>query len=193
MTTIHNAYIRPENYTPPRSAEELIRRYGEGERYFSGANLFRADLSRAHLSDATLFRADLSGANLSRADLNGVNLSGATGLLVAREWLENNFDNDELGVTVFKAAGDTHYDSPDDWVFEPGVFLRETPNPCRTTSCGSGVSFGTLAFIQQEPKLRHCTIWRCRIHWLDLADVVVPYNTDGKARCGRLELIEELA
>jgi len=28
--------------------------------------------------------------------------------------------------------------------------------------------------------------------WEDLADVVVPYNTDGKARCARLQLIEPL-
>ena len=32
-------------------------------------------------------------------------------------------------------------------------------------------------------------LWRCRIRWIDLADLVVPYHTDGKARAGRVELL----
>lgn len=36
-------------------------------------------------------------------------------------------------------------------------------------------------------------IYRCRIRWIDLAGVVVPYNTDGKARCARLEILEQVS
>jgi hypothetical protein len=43
----------------------------------SGANLFRATLSGATLSGANLFRATLSGANLSSANLSSANLSWA--------------------------------------------------------------------------------------------------------------------
>ena len=43
----------------------------------SGADLSWADLSRADLSGADLSRADLSGADLSWADLSRANLSGA--------------------------------------------------------------------------------------------------------------------
>ena len=32
-------------------------------------------------------------------------------------------------------------------------------------------------------------LWECEVEWLDLAGVVVPYNTDGKARCERLRLV----
>jgi uncharacterized protein YjbI with pentapeptide repeats len=45
--------------------------------YLSGANLSRADLSRAYLSGADLSRANLSGADLSGADLSRANLSRA--------------------------------------------------------------------------------------------------------------------
>ena len=38
----------------------------------------------------------------------------------------------------------------------------------------------------------HAALWRCRIRYEDGPGVVVPYNTDGKARCERLELLEEM-
>jgi len=53
------------------------------------------------------------------------------------------------------------------------------------------VNFATLEWIKQR-EYASCdvTVWRCRIEWMDLAGVVVPYNTDGKARCSRLRLLE---
>jgi hypothetical protein len=33
-------------------------------------------------------------------------------------------------------------------------------------------------------------IWKCLIEWQYAPDIVVPYNTNGKARCGKLKLIE---
>lgn len=66
----------------------LLRRYAQGKRDFSwadlaGVNLAQAqlsgiDLSRANLSGATLVGANLSEANLTKAKLAGANLSGAT-------------------------------------------------------------------------------------------------------------------
>jgi uncharacterized protein YjbI with pentapeptide repeats len=87
--------------------QELVERYGAGERDFRsadlsgaklsevklsgtnlsranlteadlfGANLFGANLSRANLSKTNLLMANLYRANLSRADLRGANLSRA--------------------------------------------------------------------------------------------------------------------
>jgi hypothetical protein len=54
--------------------------------------------------------------------------------------------------------------------------------------CGCGVNFAPLSWIREH--YSSSIIWRCRIRWLDCVGVVVPYNTDGKARCSRLELIE---
>ncbi|MEA5450629.1 pentapeptide repeat-containing protein [Leptolyngbya sp. CCNP1308] len=70
----------------------LVRRYGEGKRDFSWADLRAADLAQAQLSNINLYRANLAGANLvgvnlrqanlfkanlTRADLTGADLTGA--------------------------------------------------------------------------------------------------------------------
>ena len=67
--------------------EELIQRYGDGDRSFVGADLRRADLQSADLRGADLRRADLrradlqsadlQSADLRRADLEGADLRGA--------------------------------------------------------------------------------------------------------------------
>ena len=144
---------------------------------------------RASLSSANLSRANLSGANLSSANLSGADLSGATGLLSAIDWLalcEQTAD----GWIVYKriGAGNSQYEPPATWVIEPGAVLTETVNPDRCTLCGSGVNFGTRAWCDDTYTL--AALWRCLIRWQDGPGVVVPYNTDGKARCERLQLLE---
>lgn len=158
------------------SAKECLAAYAVGER----------DFHYADLSDADLRCADLSAANLSDADL-----SAATGVLTGRQWLVDNFEQDGLGLIVFKAIGNTSYAMPEQWEIEPGAFLEEVVNPLPTVACGCGVNFGTLAFIHKEYSHAR-SVWKCRIRWIDLADVVVPYGTDGKARCGRLELVDKI-
>ena len=154
----------------------------------SGADLNRADLSNARLSGADLSEADLSEANLSNADLSGANLSGAKGLLDPVDWLKTNFESDAEGVIVYKRIGETEFDAPAHWTVEPGVYLTEVVNPTRSVECGCGVNFGTHDWCSQN--YTRATFWCCRIEWWDLAGVVVPYNTDGKARCARLRLLK---
>ena len=154
------------------------------------ANLRDANLRAADLSDANLRAANLRAADLSDADLSDANLSGVIGLLDPVEWLKTNFETDAEGVIVYKriGAGATAYSPPAHWTIEPGAYLTEVVNPTRTVECACGVNFGTRAWCQDE--YNGATLWRCRIEWWDLAGVVVPYNTDGKARCGRHRLIE---
>jgi hypothetical protein len=91
---------------------------------------------------------------------------------------------------VYKAIGHTDYSAPRHWTIEPGSVLEEVVNPCRTADCACGVNFGTRTWVRnQYPK---ATIWKCRIPWMDLADIVVPYGTKGKARCARLTLLEKM-
>lgn len=64
-------------------ASELLERYANGERDFSGVNCSGADLCGAYLggSDfrgANFGEADLTGANLLRADFREADLTGAT-------------------------------------------------------------------------------------------------------------------
>jgi uncharacterized protein YjbI with pentapeptide repeats len=151
------------------------------------ATLSNADLSDATLSNADLRDADLRDADLRSANLSSANLSGAKGLLAAADWLAR-FDRDAEGVIVFKAIGATDHAPPATWLIEPGAVLSETCAPTRTQLCGCGVNFGTLAFVLNA--YTGSPVWRCRIAWFDLADVCVPYNTDGKARCARLTLLD---
>jgi len=93
-----------------------------------------------------------------------------------------------LGWIVYKAIGDTTFSVPPDWTIRPGEILLEVVNPDRCTECGCGVNFGTLEWcLRNYP---HSVIWRCLIRYEDGPGIVVPYNTDGKARCERMTLIE---
>ena len=142
---------------------------------------------RANLSGANFSGADLRDADLSRADLSGANFSGATGLKTAREFMRA-FGCDKEGVLVFKAIGKTDYSAPSHWKIESDAFLEEVVNPLPTCACGCGVNFGTEDYCRKS--YPGSALWLCRIHWLDLADVVVPYNSEGKARCARLQLLK---
>ena len=147
--------------------------------------------TRADLSGANLSRADLSCANLRYANLSGADLSGAKGILDAAEWMKENFVSTSEGVIVYKAFGDTIYAAPERWEVAEGKYITEVCNPNRTDDCGCGVNFGTLEWIHSNID-NPTPIWKCLIEWIDLVSVVVPYNTDGKARCERLKLIERI-
>ena len=153
----------------------------------SSAHLSFANLSFANLSSADLRSADLSFANLSCPYLNRANLSGAVGLLSASAFMAKFVSNAD-GVLVYKRIGQTNYSPPTHWKIQAGSVLTEVANPDRCTICGSGVNFGTLAWCKKYAI--GSELWLCRIAWADLPGVVVPYNTDGKARCERLTLIE---
>jgi uncharacterized protein YjbI with pentapeptide repeats len=59
------------------TAQELLERYQQGERNFSGIDLQDASLQNISLRHSDLLGANLRGANLYHADLRGTNLSGA--------------------------------------------------------------------------------------------------------------------
>jgi hypothetical protein len=160
--------------------------------YLVDASLRYADLQAADLYRANLREADLGCAKLSGANLSGVNLSGTKDLLDAVAWLRDNFESDADGLIVYKGIGDTNYLAPDCWTIEPGAALEEVCDSCRTSDCACGVSFATMSWVRQEYRHKDVVIWRCRIEWMDLAGVVVPYNTNGKARCARLTLLEKI-
>lgn len=81
------------NYAPPQSAEELLRRYAEGERYFAeseldhlildfqnalleGAN-FRGSFITADFRGASLKQASFASANIKTCDFRNADLEGA--------------------------------------------------------------------------------------------------------------------
>jgi hypothetical protein len=142
---------------------------------------------RANLSGADLRSADLRSANLRSA-----NLSGALGIASAAEWLRANTKTTRRGcILAYKAFGNTTYEPPSAWKIEPGSYLTEVVNPCRGTECASGVNVGTLDFVRRNyPGAQ--SVWLVGIEPADIADVVVPFRTDGKFRAARVRLIRQL-
>ena len=147
----------------------------------SGANLRRADLSDADLSDANLRRADLSGADLSDA-----NLSGSQGLLDAINFMEAHFERTDEGYIVYKTFGE-NYSAPESWKIEPGEIIKETVNCDRTTECGCGINVAPLEWVRKYGCNQPYKLL-IRLEWLP--GVVVPYNTDGKIRCSKAQIID---
>jgi hypothetical protein len=157
----------------------------------SGVNLSGVNLKNADLSESDLKNADLSGANLSGVNLKNANLSGAKNILSAKQWLMANFDVTEFGFRVYKAIGNTSYSPNNKWEIKEGSLLEEEVNYTKTDACGCGVNFGTMAFISNNYQAAE-EVWECCLHYEDLCLLCVPYNTDGKARCGRLQLIRRV-
>ena len=150
------------------------------------ANLSDADLRRADLSDADLRRADLSGADLRRADLSGANLSGSQGLLDAINYMEAHFERTDEGYIVYKSFNE-NYSAPDSWKIEPGEIIEETVNCDKATECGCGINVASLEWV----RINGCNQpYKLLIRWEWLPGVVVPYNTDGKIRCSKAQILE---
>ena len=155
-----------------------------GERAnLSDANLSGANLSRANLSGANLSDANLSGANLSRADL-----SGAKGLLSTVNFLEAHFERTADGYIAYKTFNSV-YHAPEKWKIEPGATIEENVNFTRAQECGCGINVAPLDWVKKSYG-KNSEIWKVLIRWEWLCGVCVPYMSDGKIRCERVELLE---
>lgn len=150
------------------------------------ANLSGANLSGATLNDAVLFGANMSGADLGYVDLSEVDLSGVKGLLNPIEYLGEKFEKTEDGIIVYKSFGE-HYAPNPNWKIAEGSIIEEVVNPLPTVKCGCGINVATKEWVERE-----CInpIWKCLIRWEWLAGVVVPYQTEGKIRASKVQLIE---
>ena len=152
----------------------------------SCADLRDADLRDANLSCADLRRADLRDANLSRADLRGADLSCASGLIDAIDYIDAHFERLNDGYIVYKTFGGNYDAKPDSWTIEPGATIAEVCNPSRTDVCGCGINVAPIEWVRQH---YNGDVYKLLIRWEWLAGVVVPYNTDGKIRCSRAQII----
>ena len=147
----------------------------------------RANLSGADLSGANLSGANLSGANLSGASLSGANLSGATGLVPVVDFLEAHFERTDAGYIAYKTFN-ASYAAPTAWEIKGGAIISENVNFDRCTECGCGINVAPLEWVKR--KYVNEPIWKVLIRWEWLCGVCVPYMSDGKIRCERVELLE---
>lgn len=135
-------------------------------------------------------RANLRYANLRGADLRGANLSGAKELLSAVNYMEAHFERTPDGYIAYKIFGG-EYNTPESWKIEKGSVITENVNFNRTNECGCGVNVAPLEWVKEEVySHKKRDIWKVLIRWEWLCGVCVPYNTDGKIRCERVELVE---
>ena len=152
-----------------------------------GAHLCEAALGGADLSGAVLSGANLSGAYLSGANLRGADLSGATGLLSAANFLEAHFERTDAGYIAYKTFNVT-YAAPAAWEIKKGAVISENVDFDRCAECGCGINVAPLEWVKRE--YGNKLIWKVLIRWEWLCGVCVPYMSDGKIRCERVELLE---
>ena len=145
--------------------------------------------SCANLRGADLSGANLRGANLRGANLRGANLSGAKELLSSVNYMEAHFERTPDGYIAYKIFGD-EYAAPESWKIEKGSVITENVNFNRTNKCGCGINVAPLEWVKKNYGYKNRDIWKVLIRWEWLCGVCVPYNTDGKIRCERVELVE---
>ena len=157
------------------------------------ANLSGADLYGANLSEANLYGANLSGANLYGADLYGANLSeanlyGANGLPDTTKQFEfiSSLERTNDGYICYKTFGETH-STPGKWQIKEGSILDEFSDTNMFSGCSYGINVGTIDWVKCNT---HGQIWKCLIRFEWLAGVTIPFNTEGKFRAARVQLIE---
>ena len=197
---VNEKYFEKIGHLEPFDREKFLELLKESKakaaEYLSDADLSYADLSYADLSYADLRGADLSYADLSYADLSyadlrganlsGADLSGSKGLLDAINYMEAHFERTDEGYIVYKSFNSC-YDAPDRWKIEPGEIIEEVVNPDRTCGCGCGINVAPLEWVRRNGRNHP---YKLLIRWEWLPGVVVPYNTDGKIRCSKAQILE---
>nr|DAK65761.1 MAG TPA: hypothetical protein [Caudoviricetes sp.] len=154
------------------------------------ANLSGSDLRSANLSGSNLRSANLSGSDLSGSNLRSANLSGSNGIMSAIAFMDAHFERTKDGFIAYKTFGSSYHPN-DDWKIEPDSVLSEVVNPDRACSCGCGINVAPLSWVKDNATNGgRLSIWKVLIRWEWLMGVVVPFGSDGKVRCEKVELIE---
>ncbi len=153
-------------------------------------NLRYANLRFADLSFADLRSANLSSAHFSYANLRYANLSSAKALKSSIDCLSEMFKKNKSGFIVYKTFG-LQREPNKNWIIKAKSIISENVNYNRTEDCGCGVNFATKEWLKKNNN-KNLEVWECLIKFEWLSGVVIPYTTDGKARCERLQLIKRL-
>ena len=104
----------------------------------------------------------------------------------AINFMEAHFERTDDGYIVYKSFNSS-YDAPDRWKIEPGEVIEEVVNPDRTRECGCGINVAPLEWVRND---NYNQPYKLLIRWEWLPGVVVPYNTDGKIRCSKAQILE---
>lgn len=134
---------------------------------------------------------NFTNVSFEGATFRYVDFSGSKGLLNPIDYLNENFEKTEEGYIVYKTFGKI-YNAPDNWKIEPNSIIEEEVDYNRCDECGCGINVATKKWVEKDniDTLIKRAVWKLLIKWEWLPTVVVPYNTDGKIRCGKAMLLE---
>ena len=105
-------------------------------------------------------------------------------------FMDAHFERTKDGFIAYKTFGSSYHPN-DDWKIEPDSVLSEVVNPDRACSCGCGINVAPLSWVKDNATNGgRLSIWKVLIRWEWLMGVVVPFGSDGKVRCEKVELIE---
>ena len=105
-------------------------------------------------------------------------------------FMDAHFERTKDGFIAYKTFGSSYHPN-DDWKIEPGSVLSEVVNPDRACSCGCGINVAPLSWVKDNATNGgRLSIWKVLIRWEWLMGIVVPFGSDGKVRCEKVELIE---
>jgi len=156
--------------------------------YEEKGNSIKRTLEKAVKEGADLKGAYLKGADLKGAYLEGADLKGAKNITLSQIDFISELESISNGIIVYKSFGE-HYKPPETWKIEPNSVISESVDGDRTATCSSGINVGTREWCEANCSKK---IWKCLVRWEWLPGVVVPYQTDGKFRVEKLELLEQL-
>ena len=135
-----------------------------------------------------LFNICLNNLKYSNNIFRELYLEKVTGIKSSIDFLKNNFEFTEDGLIAYKTFNQC-YKTPEDWIIKPGSILTSPCSSDRNETCAYGINIAPLEWVKDFSSQRKLTIYKVLIRWEWLAGVVVPYDSDGKIRCERCEII----
>lgn len=124
--------------------------------------------------------------NVTLEHVRGLNLSGAK-LTTMEQRLDRMFEKDKYGYIAYKVFG-MYFAPPASWEIKPGSIITEAVSRELTEDCSYGVNVGTARWILRNTA-GNVDVWKVRIRFPWIADLIVPNNTEGKVRCAKVELL----
>lgn len=151
------------------------------------------DLSRSTFDESQLIRTSINASKLEDVkflnnNIVSIDLSESTGLKSSIDFLEENFEKTEEGYIAYKIFN-LHYMKPESWEIKEGSILTEVVNTSRFEECSCGINVGTRKLMEEYSSY---PIWKVLIRFEWLSEVCVPYNSNQKIRCGRIQLLEKV-
>lgn len=145
-------------------AQDILKKYSEGERNFQAI-----DLNEANLNGANLSQADLNGANLSVANLSGSNLSGSNlsnSKLTVAKLVGANLSKANLSGANLNVANLTLADLSEAQLFQTSLVRAELT---RSKLDGADLSGANLSGADaKDSKIRYANLTNANLSRADL-------------------------